>query len=177
MDDLDGRKQLLKLSGLRKGRILDMGMGDCGCMSFFLAKRGFDVIGIDSSSRAINNCKEEARRQKFKGSFRARRMNAKKTFFEDERFDAVLSYHSLHDMANPDKVIKEMFRVCKQGGLVVISDLNARGRREYGHAPDKRFLLNVERQLMKYAKSIRKAKTDINEMFVCEKNNSLDKLE
>jgi len=169
MDDLKGRKQLLGLSGLRRGRILDMGMGDCGCMSFFLAKRGFDVTGIDSSSQAVHKCKEEAKHKKVKGSFRARRMNAKKTLFEDESFDAVLSYHSLHDMADPDKVIKEMFRVCKKRGLVVISDLNARGRREYEHAPCERFLPNVERRLRKYAKSIRKAKTDINEMFVCEK--------
>jgi len=169
MDDLEGRKQLLKLSGLNSGRILDMGMGDCGCMSFFLAKRGFDVIGIDSSSQAVHKCREEAKRKKVKGSFRARRMNAKKTSFEDDSFDAVLSYHSMHDIADPDKVIKEMFRVCKKGGLVMISDLNARGRREYGHAPDKRFLPHVEGQLNKYAKSIRKAKTDINEIFVCEK--------
>ena len=72
-------------------------------------------------------------------------------------------------MKNMPKAINEMFRVCKKGGLVVISDLHARGRREYEHAPDKRFLLDVERQLKKYAKSIRKAKTDMNEMFVCEK--------
>jgi len=169
MDDLEGRKRLLKISGLRKGRILDVGMGDCGCMSFFLAKRGFDVTGIDSSSRAVHKSREEARGKKYKGSFRVWRMTAEKTSFEDESFDAVLSYHSMHDISNPDKVIKEMFRVCKKGGLVVISDLNARGRSEYEHAVDERFLPAVERQLKKYAKSIRKGKTDINEMFVCEK--------
>ena len=96
-------------------------------------------------------------------------MNAEKTLFEDESFDAVLSYHSMHDMPNPDKVIKEMFRVCKKGGLVVISDLNARGRSEYEHALDKRFLPAVEKQLKKYTKIIRQGKTDINEMFVCKK--------
>jgi len=169
MDDLEGRKQLLKLSGLKRGRILDVGMGDCGCMSFFLAPRGFEVIGIDSSSMAVHKSREEARLKKFEGSLRVWRMNAEKTPFEDESFDAVLSYHSMHDMPNPDRVIKEMFRVCKKGGLVVISDLDDRGRREYGHAPDKMFLPDVERQLKKHAKSIRKGKTDINEMFVCEK--------
>jgi len=50
MDDLEGREQLLKISGLRKARILDVGMGDCGSMSFFLAKREFEVMGLDSSS-------------------------------------------------------------------------------------------------------------------------------
>ena len=141
IDDLKGRKQLLNLSGLKRGRILDMGMGDCGCMSFFLAQRGFEVIGIDSSSTAVHKSRKEAELKKFKGSFQVRRMNAEKTSFEEEKFDAVFSYHSMHDMPNPHKVIKEMFRVCMKGGVVVISDLNARGRREYGHKPDEKFLL------------------------------------
>jgi ubiquinone/menaquinone biosynthesis C-methylase UbiE len=169
MDDLEGRRQLLKLSGLRKGRILDVGMGDCGCMSLYLAKRGFDVTGIDSSPLAVHKSREEAAGKKFKGSFQARRINAIKTPFEKESFDAVFSYHSLHHMKNMPKAINEMFRVCKKGGLVVISDLHARGRREYEHAPDTRFLPDVERQLKQYAKSIRKGKTDINEMFVCKR--------
>jgi len=169
MDDLEGRRQLLKLSGLRRGRILDVGMGDCGCMSLYLAKRGFDVTGIDSSPLAVHKSREEAAGKKFKGSFQARRINAIKTPFEKESFDAVFSYHSLHHMKNMPKAIHEMFRVCKKGGLVVISDLHARGRREYEHAPDTRFLPDVERQLKQYAKSIRKGKTDINEMFVCKR--------
>jgi 2-polyprenyl-3-methyl-5-hydroxy-6-metoxy-1,4-benzoquinol methylase len=55
MDDLAGRKSLIKASGLKKGHILDIGMGDCGCMSFFLAKRGFNVTGIDRSSIAVHD--------------------------------------------------------------------------------------------------------------------------
>jgi len=169
VDDLEGRKQLLNLSGLKRGRILDMGMGDCGCMSFFLARKGFDVIGIDFSSTAVHNSRKEADLRKFKGSFQVRRMNAEQTSFVDESFDAVFSYHSMHDMPKPDKVIREMFRVCRKGGVVAISDLNANGRREYGHEPDEKFLLDVKRQLKKYSKQIRKGKTDINEMFICEK--------
>jgi len=38
MDDLIGGEALIKASGLKKGRILDIGMGDCGCMAFFLAR-------------------------------------------------------------------------------------------------------------------------------------------
>ncbi len=60
IDDLKGRKQLVYLSGIERGRILDMGMGDCGCMSFFLAQQGFEVIGIDSSSTAVHKSRKEA---------------------------------------------------------------------------------------------------------------------
>ncbi len=40
MDDIAGRKALLEASGLKKGRVLDIGMGDCGCM-FFCESREF----------------------------------------------------------------------------------------------------------------------------------------
>jgi 2-polyprenyl-3-methyl-5-hydroxy-6-metoxy-1,4-benzoquinol methylase len=60
MDDLAGRKALIKTSGLKEGCILDIGMGNCGCMSFFLAKRGFDVIGIDRSPNAVHNSRIHA---------------------------------------------------------------------------------------------------------------------
>jgi 2-polyprenyl-3-methyl-5-hydroxy-6-metoxy-1,4-benzoquinol methylase len=169
MDDLEGRRQLLQLSRLRKGRILDVGLGDCGCMSFYLAKRGFDVTGIDSSPLAVHKSREEAARKRLKGSFEARRINAVKTPFKQESFDAVFSYHSLHHMKNMPKAVYEMFRVCKSGGLVVISDLHAEGRKKYEHIPDEGFLPAIERQLKKYTKSIRTGKTDTNAMFVCEK--------
>jgi len=81
-------------------------------------------------------------------------MNAEKTPFEDENFDAIFSYHSMHHMKDIHKLIKEMSRVCKNRGLIVISDLHARGRREYEHEPDKKFILDIERQLMKYANLI-----------------------
>lgn len=35
MDDVAARKALIKTAGLKGGRILDIGMGDCGYMSFF----------------------------------------------------------------------------------------------------------------------------------------------
>jgi tRNA1(Val) A37 N6-methylase TrmN6 len=41
IDDLAGKKAIIKVSGLKEGHILDIGIGNCGCMSFFLAKRGF----------------------------------------------------------------------------------------------------------------------------------------
>jgi ubiquinone/menaquinone biosynthesis C-methylase UbiE len=138
-------------------------------MSFCLAKRGFDVIGIDSASLAVHKSREEAAGMKLTGSFQARRINAVKMPFKKESFDAVFSYHSLHHMKNMPKAIHKMFRVCKKQGLVVISDLHAGGRREYEDMPDDKFLPRIEKHLMKHAKSIKKEETKINMMFVCKK--------
>jgi len=170
MDDLDGRKALIKALRLKKGRILDVGMGDCGCISFFLAKRGFNVVGIDYSTNAVHDSKKDAEKTKFKGSFEARLANAENLPFEDKEFDAVSAYHSMHHMENLESVVFEMFRVCKTGGFILISDLHEKGRKAYEHEDDKgEFLRKLEKLLSKYTNSIRKIKTKHNMIFICKK--------
>lgn len=169
MDDLAGRKALIKASGLKEGRILDIGMGDCGCMSFFLARRGFDVIGIDKSPNAVHDSRTGAEKIKFSGTFEAKLANAKRLPFEDGEFDAVSSYHSMHHMKNVKKVINEMFRVCKTGGFVLIADLHEEGRKKYDHDSDKGFLKKMEDCLGRYSESIRKVRTKYTALYICKK--------
>jgi len=170
MDDLEGRKALIDAVGLKEGRILDIGMGDCGCMSFFLANRGFDVIGIDRSPNAVYDSRKDARKRKFKGTFEAKLADAENLPFGDNEFDAVFSYHSMHHMDNLNKVVDEIFRVCKNGGFVLISDLHEEGRKKYEHEPDNgEFLKRMEDCLTRYAISIQKIRTKYNMMFICKK--------
>jgi len=177
IDDLAGRKALIKASGLKKGHILDIGMGDCGCMSFFLAKRGFNVIGIDRSPNAVHNSRRDAEKERFKGAFEAKLANAENLPFGDNEFDAVFAYHSMHHMDNIEKVIDEMFRVCKKGGFILISELNEKGRKVYEHEADKGGLLKrIEKSLTKYTKSIRKIKTKYNMIFIC-KDKKIERYE
>ena len=169
MDDLTARKLLLFASGLKRGRILDVGMGDCGCMSFFLARRGFNVIGIDYSSNAVHKSRQDAKGRKFKGSFEARLADAEDLPFKDGEFDAVSSYHSLHHMKNAKKVINEMFRVCKAGGFVLIADLHEEGRKKCDHDSDDGFLKKVEEHLGSYSASVRKIRTKYTALYICKK--------
>lgn len=57
------------------------------------------------------------------------------TQFESERFSFVILSHVIEHVANPVNVVKELFRVCKSGGLVLIA------------APDKRYTFDKNRQL------------------------------
>jgi demethylmenaquinone methyltransferase/2-methoxy-6-polyprenyl-1,4-benzoquinol methylase len=170
MDDLSGRKALIKAAGLKKGRMLDVGLGNCGCMAFFLAKKGFNVIGIDSSPKAVHVSRKKAMNKKFKGAFEARLANAEKLPFSDNEFDAVSAYHTTHHFKHVQKGIDEMFRVCKEGGVILISDLNEKGRKEYEHKPDNgKFLKILEGALTKRTDRIRKIETRYNMMFICSK--------
>lgn len=168
MEDKTGREMLLKTSGLKAGRVLDVGMGGCACMAFFLARKGFDVTGIDRSTHAIHRARESARTKRFKGFFEARRADATELPFEDGAFDAVISFHSLHHIDDPTSAIREMFRVCRPGGRVLISELNATGRKIYKHEPDRDGLLQtIEQVARRLSADITFADTRLDRLFVC----------
>ena len=168
MNDLKGRELFLEASGLKKGNILDVGLGECGCMSFFMAKKGFNVTGIDSSSHAIHISRKSAKRRKLRGSFQAKRANAENMSFEDNMFDAVIAYNSLHHVENLKSVISEMFRVCKRGGGILVSDFE-KNKKKCNHPIPKGFLKKVHLQLMAKTKSIRVLNAKSNTMFFCRK--------
>lgn len=169
MDDLAGRSAIFKASGLKKGLVLDIGMGDCGCMSFFLAKKGFDVIGIDRSPKAIHDSRKNAEKQQFKGTFKAMLANAENLAFKGCEFDAVSAYDSLHHMDDVEKVIDEMFRVCKKGGIVLISDPHEKDQKSAGCKFDEELPNKIVKVLAKHTKSIRKFKTKRNMAYICKK--------
>lgn len=170
MFDTAARRKLVRACGLEQGRVLDVGMGDCACMSFFLARRGLDVIGIDSSPQAVHDARRKAERRRFKGTFEARRADAEDLSFQDGEFDAVAAYHSLHHVGDVKKVLGEMHRVCRKGGFVLISDFHRQGQEACGEELDgDTYLSRIEQWLTQRMKTVRKLRTRLNVMFVCEK--------
>ncbi len=163
MDDISGRRALLHASGLKKGRILDVGMGDCCCMSFFLARRGFDVVGIDRSPHAVHEARIRSAKKRCSGSFAARKASAERLPFDREAFDGVIAYNSFHHMNGIGKAIGEMFRVCRDKGLVIISDLHDN---EPGSG---KLLRKIENLVAGEAKNVHTIRTKHNTVFVCRK--------
>jgi 2-polyprenyl-3-methyl-5-hydroxy-6-metoxy-1,4-benzoquinol methylase len=44
--------------------------------------------------------------------------------FDDQSFDAVICTEGIEHMLNPDHLLKELLRVCRVGGTVVLSTPN-----------------------------------------------------
>ncbi|MBT3667473.1 MAG: methyltransferase domain-containing protein [Opitutae bacterium] len=97
--------EIMKL--LPDGKILDFGCG-MGSLVDEFTSRGFDIIGIDPSRKAIEYCQENC-----EGSFQTG--SILHLPFEDESFDTVISTDCLEHIAEEDltAAIREIARVTK----------------------------------------------------------------
>lgn len=76
-----------------------------------------ELLGVDISGERIELARENSDPQ-----FEYRVMDAEHLDFPDSNFDTVAMRHSLHHLANPDAVLREMCRVLRPGGLLIIGE-------------------------------------------------------
>lgn len=112
---------------LEKPKILDVGTGN-GWLSINGAIcYGLNTVAIDTSKQAIETAKNNAIAEGVDKKIDFRVEDASNTTFDNESFDYVISYGLLHHAKKRDKIIPELFRVCKNEGHLIISDLNKKG--------------------------------------------------
>ena len=114
------RDQVVNLTNARNGsRILDVATGT-GKQAFAFAKKGYDIIGIDLSEAMLKvaNKNNKYRNVTFEVA------DATNLPFKDDRFDISCMSFALHDMplVIRAKALKEMVRVTKRKGMIVIVD-------------------------------------------------------
>jgi SAM-dependent methyltransferase len=117
-----GRKHVLdavmlsRISGKGFRSALDVGCGE-GRFCRMMREQGIEAIGIDPTVALI----EEARRRDPHGDYQVGK--AEQLAFEGGRFDLVVSYLTLIDIADVRAAISEMARVLGTGGSLLIANL------------------------------------------------------
>lgn len=116
------RDRVVNLTKVQRGsKILDVATGT-GQQAFAFAKKGYEVIGIDISEAMLNVArkKNKYKNAKFKVA------DATNLPFENNSFDVSSISFALHDMplSIREKVLKEMVRVTKSQGIIVVADYN-----------------------------------------------------
>lgn len=100
-------------------RVLDLGCGP-GANTWFLAREGFAVAGIDGSATAIEQNRARLRGENLDAELRVGDFTGRLPW-EDDSFDAVLDNASLY--ANPASriaaAVDEIHRVLKPGGRLI----------------------------------------------------------
>lgn len=110
-----------RLSEIMGGSILDVATGQGQFVDALIeALAGFErITGIDTSESHL----EAARRRFSDPKIEFRQMDCHQMSFPNEYFDTVTISNSLHHLKDPRQALDEMFRVCKQEGLVMISEM------------------------------------------------------
>ena len=100
----------------QKGNILDAGCGP-GNIARYLVSKGFDVIGVDLSSKLIHIAKEKVHEAKFHV------MDMRKLTFPNESFNGVYSAYSFMHISNADvaTTLKSYYKVLKPSGCLFLA--------------------------------------------------------
>lgn len=103
--------------------VLDIGTGT-GVVALQAAKRigpGGKVTGIDLSEGMLATAEAKAEKLGLAEKVKFSRMDAEKLEFPDESFEAVVSLFALLHFPDPLTALKEIYRVMKPGGRLVVA--------------------------------------------------------
>ncbi|MEM4134265.1 MAG: class I SAM-dependent methyltransferase [Candidatus Micrarchaeia archaeon] len=109
----------------KPGKLLDIGCGS-GRNLLHFAEKGFDWYGIDFSKEMIKMAIENFTRKNINVKRRLKVGDMTELPFPDESFDYIISIASFHHLPKEEqlKAIKEMKRVLKENGEMIISVWN-----------------------------------------------------
>jgi ubiquinone/menaquinone biosynthesis C-methylase UbiE len=99
--------------------VLDLGCGSCELVRYLAGRYGQQITGVDISSDSFPGS-----RQRRKGPlFYCRRADARHLHFAQARsIDAAILFWSLHEMSSPAAVFREIRRILRPGGKVLIAE-------------------------------------------------------
>lgn len=110
---------------------LDAGCGS-GTLSRWIVGRGAEVVGIDGAPEMVRVAEAAAQGQEYTGHLRFQVANVTALPFSDGSFDGVLCSSVLEYADNPDSYMREIARVTKKGGTLLISVPNAESAVRWG---------------------------------------------
>lgn len=107
---------------VKDGILLDLGCGD-GMYTVPCAKLGMKIIAGDISNRMMSLLMERAAVNSVSlDNVVLCRMNALDIPLKDGSVDCVIANNLLHLISNPEKVVDEIYRVLKKGGVFICFD-------------------------------------------------------
>ncbi len=106
--------------------VLDCGAGT-GELSLAAAKRAESVVCTDLSENMLKTAKKKAKARGAENiSFEARNIFDLKD--PDCRYDVVIAGNVLHLLTNPEGAVRELYRVLKPGGRLLLPTFTTKGR-------------------------------------------------
>ncbi|MFH1751667.1 MAG: class I SAM-dependent methyltransferase [archaeon] len=115
--------ELIESEKVKPCKVLDVGCGE-GNYAIYLALKGFDVLGIDLSEKAIEYAKENALKKGVNARFKA--IDVKELEKLNEKFDFVLEWALLHCLMpeEREKYVKDIASLLNSKGKYLSVSFN-----------------------------------------------------
>ena len=116
-----GEELVAKLGNIKGMMVLDLGCGD-GTTAIPQAKRGANVLGVDISAPLVKAGNQRAREEGLDNCTFREGDAANLSMLKNHSFDQVVSIFGAMFASNPKDVAREMVRVTKPGGRIVMGN-------------------------------------------------------
>lgn len=115
-----GRRAAVRHINTLAGRVLEVGVGTG--LALDLYARHLHVTGIDYSEAMLRRARDKVKRRRLNHVEDLRQMDARALDFPDQSFDVVAAMHVLSVVPEPTVVMREIARVLRPGGQLVITN-------------------------------------------------------
>lgn len=114
----EGRRHAVQIINQSEGRVLEVGVGTGLSLPDY--KKSLEIVGIDLSPDMLEKARERVADENLTNVTGLHEMDASKLKFADNSFDTVAAMYLITVVPDPDSVMKELARVCKPGGQVLL---------------------------------------------------------
>jgi phosphatidylethanolamine/phosphatidyl-N-methylethanolamine N-methyltransferase len=113
-----GRKHVVDVINQRQGRVLEVGVGTGLSLADY--KRELEIVGIDLSPEMLDKARERVANERLSHVTGLHEMDASDLTFPSATFDTVVAMYVMTVVPEPEKVMRELARVTKPGGEVIL---------------------------------------------------------
>lgn len=114
----EGRRQAVEIINQSSGRVLELGVGTGLSLSTYSPH--LEVVGIDISPDMLDKARERVASEGLEHVTGLYEMDASALKFPDNSFDTVVAMYVMTVVPDPVSVMREICRVCKPGGQVML---------------------------------------------------------
>ncbi len=114
----EGRRHAVEIINQRQGRVLEVGVGTG--LSLPNYGRHLEIVGIDLSPEMLEKAREKVDEERLANVSGLHEMDASALTFANGEFDTVVAMYVITVVPDPETVMRELARVTKVGGQVVL---------------------------------------------------------
>jgi phosphatidylethanolamine/phosphatidyl-N-methylethanolamine N-methyltransferase len=113
-----GRRHAVEIINASTGTVLEVGVGTG--LSLPEYKSDLNIVGIDLAPEMLERAQERVDQEGLKNVTGLHEMDASNLQFPDGSFDTVVAMYVITVVPNPEKVMRELARVVKPGGQILL---------------------------------------------------------